>query len=63
MKGFWQDAHVAPSQIHRGSILKEEGTQLDSDNLQEAPDTEEVKLHIAGFRVTARQRSPDFLYR
>ncbi len=67
MKSFWQyvtltdEAHVDPSQIYRGCILREEGTQLHSDNLQEMPDTHEVKLHMAGF-VSWHAKGPLIFY-
>ena len=54
VKSFWQyvtftdEAHVDPSQMHRGCILREEGTRLHSDNMQKMPDTQGVKLHMAG---------------
>jgi hypothetical protein len=55
VESFWQymtftdEAHVDSNQVHRGCILRKEGTRLHSDNLQEMPDTQRVKLHMAGF--------------
>ena len=53
VKSLWQfvsftdEAHVDSGQIHRSCILRQEGTRLHSDNMQEMPDLQGVKLHMA----------------
>ena len=52
---FWQflfftdEAHIDPSSQGVGHILREEGTRYDTENIQQIPALEGVKLHIAGY--------------
>ena len=54
VKSLWQwvlftdETHVDPDQVHRTCILREEGTRLHSDNMQEMPDTQRMRLHMTG---------------
>lgn len=50
---FWQyifftdKAHIDPSSCCQGSILREQGTRLDPENIQQRPEKTGVQLHIA----------------
>ena len=64
---FWQyvtftdEAHVDPGQIHRTCILREEGTRLNPDNMQEMPDTQGIKLHMAA-SISWHKKGPLIFY-
>ena len=55
VEGFWSlihftdEFHIDPASIKTGSILREEGTRNDPDNIQEKPKLEGNKLHVAGW--------------
>lgn len=46
---FTDEAHVDPSLMKTGRILREEGTRTDPDNIQEKPKKQGNQLHIAGW--------------
>lgn len=52
---FWQyiffsdEAHLDPSSQAQGCILREQGTRLDAENIQERGEKTGVKLHIFGW--------------
>lgn len=55
VKDFWHlffftdEVHVDPSLMKTGYILREQGTRLDPDNIQEKPKKIGNKLHMAGW--------------
>ena len=55
IEDFWQyifftdEAHIDPSSMGQGMILRERGTRTDSENIQQRPPRTGVKLHIAGW--------------
>jgi DDE superfamily endonuclease len=55
VEGFWKyivftdEAHVDPTSVIQGHILREEGTRYNNENIQERGKKEGVKLHIAGW--------------
>jgi hypothetical protein len=52
---FWQfvyftdEAHIDPSSITQGRILREQGTRYSTENIQERPEKSGVQLHIAAW--------------
>jgi len=52
---FWQyifftdEAHVNPSSLNQGCIIRERGTRYDVGNIQERPEKTGVRLHIAAW--------------
>ena len=46
---FTDETHIDPSLMKTGWILREEGTRLNPDNIQEKPKKGGVQLHIAGW--------------
>jgi hypothetical protein len=46
---FTDEAHIDPSSCGASWILREEGTREDTENIQERPEKEGVKLHIAAW--------------
>ena len=44
---FTDEAHIDPSSVFNQTILREEGTRYEPENLQEVPKSEGVKLHVA----------------
>ena len=44
---FTDEAHYDPGQISRQNVLREEGTRLNTENMQEMPDMKGNKLHMA----------------
>ena len=53
--GFWDhviftdEAHIDPSAMRTGWILREQGHRYDTENIQERPELTGVKLHVAGW--------------
>jgi hypothetical protein len=64
---FWRyiiytdEAHIDPSSQRVGNILREAGTRLDIENIQERPPKEGVKLHIAAW-VTWDHKAPELIF-
>ena len=46
---YTDEAHIDPSAIGVGFILREEGSRYETENIQERGDLKGVKLHIAGW--------------
>lgn len=63
IRGFWQyifftdEMHLDPLSTAQGSILREEGTRTDPDNIQERGEKTGVKLHCAAW-VTWHSKAP-----
>jgi hypothetical protein len=61
---FWQfvhftdEAHVDPSELRQGYILRVEGTRYNPENTQEMPDKKGVKLHMAAW-INWHSKSPE----
>jgi hypothetical protein len=55
VKDFWQyifftdEAHIDPSSIGQGSILRERGHRYDVENIQERLEKTGVRLHVRGW--------------
>jgi hypothetical protein len=43
------EAHIDPSSMVQGRILREQGTRYDTENIQERPEKQGVRLHIAAW--------------
>jgi hypothetical protein len=46
---FTDEAHIDPSSMGQGSILRERGHRYDVENIQERPEKTGVRLHVAGW--------------
>jgi hypothetical protein len=46
---FTDEAHIDPSSITQGRILREQGTRYSTENIQERPEKSGVQLHIAAW--------------
>ena len=55
IENFWQfvyftdEAHIDPSSKPQGLILREQGTRYNIENIQEGPEKEGVRLHVAAW--------------
>ncbi len=46
---FTDEAHIDPSSLRVGTILRERGHRYDPENIQERPEKTGVRLHVAGW--------------
>ena len=46
---FTDEAHIDPSSKPQGLILREQGTRYNTENIQERPEKEGVRLHVAAW--------------
>jgi hypothetical protein len=46
---FTDEAHIDPSSMAQGSILRERGTRYDIENIQQKPEKKGVKFHVAAW--------------
>ena len=58
---FTDEAHIDPSSLRQGYILREEGHRLDDENIQERPAKIGVKLHVAGW-VNWHEKCPELTF-
>ena len=65
--GFWEfvnftdEFHVDPTELGREHTLREEGTRLNEENIQQRPKLEGTKFHVAGW-ITYHNRIKNLIF-